>query len=281
MAIPSRAICIARLGTPFRSARLVVDSNDRAKDMTRLARALCVAVGVGALYLAFDTVSMLSSYFSAEHRVVIYPYVVTLQETVTRAGGAGIVVGATETWALRADGARMYRREVIGRNGMAMIGRSIFLPSGARLEIDDVRELVTTGWASERSLASSLRDPESGCRDSFLGRTYSVKQVPVGSQTFGDYLSFGFRQGNSTLWYAPDAGCALIAQQGVQSEDGFKSDKNLVSLEIGEPPLSLFAVGARHREVAPSIVFGYSAGDPVGHMMDQRYHDDRRNGSSR
>ncbi|MFN7920036.1 MAG: hypothetical protein U0Q16_08065 [Bryobacteraceae bacterium] len=202
-----------------------------------------MAVGLG-LYVGWLTIAR------AQIRPATpIPYTTIVRSTVYAPDGS-VNAGRDTTTAVRSDGARVLRSE--SRVEPFASSRTINLPSGDEVIVDDIREIKMTTRSPNRSVASVIRDPRSNCLDSLAGSPVLSGQSLLGTETVSGYRTVKMAsEKNMTWWFAVDHGCALVKFRAEWGEQGV-TEQNLVALIPGEPQPDLFRTPASFREVLPS-----------------------------
>jgi len=162
------------------------------------------------------------------------------------------------TVAIRADGSRAI--EAVETGG-GLWERILNFSSGRQAYILENKRQKTVTLAA-RGSSAWLVDADNNC----LGPN-SADHVGGIEQVEG-YRTVKLVRGVLTRWLAVDYGCALVRER-VESPDGSKSEKRLVSLTPGEPPTSLFNEPPDYPEAEPSVLFG-CPGPNASRALDSR-----------
>jgi hypothetical protein len=178
----------------------------------------------------------------AQARMVIVPYTVILDETVSNAQGRP-VAAPSQTWAVRSDGAVAVK---IGDGEKG--SRQIRLSSGLQVEVIDAVQAKSTTLRPIADLG--IPDPNQNCLPTTGGKSKAGERLAAVERLDG-YRVARITAGSTTRWLALDHGCAIVRRIIDFGEQG-SSRLELVSLIPGEPSESLFLVPANYRETAPS-----------------------------
>ena len=151
--------------------------------------------------------------------------------------------------AMRSDGSKMWR----GATGAAT-DRKIDLASGDHVRTNETLGLKST-YPNLHGGAPVRRNPQAYCETS---DDLKAGWVRGSLETVGGHQAVSMARGGSqrtmTVWYALDAGCAML-QLRSQHETGL-TEQNLAALVLGEPDPALFQVPATFQEVPPSRLHG-------------------------
>lgn len=187
----------------------------------------------------------------------VVPYTVTLQDYSLNRDGSEVPMFKM-TVAIRADGSRAI--EAVETGG-GLWERILNFSSGRQAYILENKRQKTVTLAA-RGSSAWLVDADNNC----LGPN-SADHVGGIEQVEG-YRTVKLVRGVLTRWLAVDYGCALVRER-VESPDGSKSEKRLVSLTPGEPPTSLFNEPPDYPEAEPSVLFG-CPGPNASRALDSR-----------
>jgi hypothetical protein len=185
------------------------------------------------------------------------PYTTILSNTVVEPEGAS-THSSDVTTAVRSDGAHLMRLE--RRIGTAMAARTIHLPSGEQILVDDVHELKSTTSDKQRNPGMWVRDPKLKC---LLPSVQGEKLLGV--EVVHGHRSAKVQYQSLTSWFSLDVGCAMLRSVADWGDRG-ATHQDLKSLVTGEPAGDLFRVPQSYREVPPSEL--RRAG--TNHLADSR-----------
>lgn len=246
-------------------------------------RILHLAMWITFVALSFNLVRQLTTQGTnnmqagaVTHRPVrVVPYTVVLKETVLNAPG-GPKAGSTQTFALRNDGGYLQWPEYLEPSAAnkQTSQRIIQFTSGVRVQTDELALLRSSTVVRPFDLATTLRDPESNCLNTFGGQPAWPTQVLLGYESLGDIRAVRVSMGSQVVWFALQTGCARVR---VQVFDGgsITNELTLTTLKKGEPDASLFVVHGRYKESPPSALYRRSPGSPEGRRMDAGYYASR------
>ena len=228
-----------------------------------------IALGVAILALGGNLVRLELARSAAPIQGAVVAHQVVLEETLYHKTGPGR--GGTYTYAVRGDGATATRS--ISRQARAVaVQRTIVLPSGQRITLDDVRELKSTTFDPMRR--PLLKDAAKDCTMSLQGAPIS-DGVKVGRDIVLGRQVVELRSAGIVKWLALDAGCALVRlRRGSKDEPNGVQEANLI--RVGEPDPELFFVPDRYREVRPSELLQVSADGEYGKRIDSYYEKHRQ-----
>jgi hypothetical protein len=192
------------------------------------------------------------------------PFLARLTETVTN--GHGVAERTAEfVFAVRRDGsfadATVSERFADGRPGRKPGRKLTLVPERAHKVVVDEAKVVTSFPYSEKGIAALAAPPsDPSCR--------TQPELTGAYQVLGDDSYLGFRvvrivkddpSVRTEKWEAPDLSCfPLKLIYNWKRKDGSldgRTEKVAVSVEIGEPPSSLFIVPTDYREMPPSQAF--------------------------
>jgi hypothetical protein len=145
--------------------------------------------------------------------------------------------------------------------------RTIHLRTGEKIEVDDVAETKTT--EKRRPDWSEVRDPESNCANTLLGAS-GAKLKLVRLETVAGYRAAVMGNGQITLWYAVDLGCAKIKTRDRGNTKGY-STKEATLIQKGEPDDALFWIPPSYKEVKPSVFYKLDSESVEGRRIDAAY----------
>jgi hypothetical protein len=167
----------------------------------------------------------------------IVAYTAYIQEDVF--DKAGRLTGSIfETYAVRRDGSTASSTEDHGETS-----RMLSFASGAIIKTVEGKHLRSSKRGSHGPL---IRNPELAC--SIPG------DVVQGHEHIGRYRAVRVKRDIVTSWFAVDNGCALLQERWAFGAKE-KTEKNLLSLKMGEPARDLFTVDPLAEEVAPSVLY--------------------------
>lgn len=218
--------------------------------------------------------------------VAVTPYTVRLQERIENKHSGGESY-ANHLFAVRSDGSRVHITAPPGDEAGQRAFRTVELADGRRSVIHDNREVKsTTRLAASTYPARWHRDPAENCAVGLAGnRLHGRPEWSEGEEAIDGIRTIRISSGDSTFWFAPDFGCALVRSRTEFSD--IRSEKTLVGLIRGEPDAVLFGVPASYREVTPSRINaslsgrqeGESESDPIRdeglRRMDEQYQKHR------
>ncbi|MGH9774321.1 MAG: hypothetical protein ACRD50_05175 [Candidatus Acidiferrales bacterium] len=216
---------------------------------------LTVGVAIG-VYCLFE---FLAPRYVAGSTVSTTPFTLKL-ETYSFVDNPGGELTSIETEARKSDGTTVMVSNIGGEIGLAAghMGRKITFMDGRVVTLlDPIAAKESWPRLSTEAIAGMkerLLHPPSNCvlpnytlvrYESVLGHPTAVIRPPgVPGEVW-------------TWWEAPELGCQILRYQTqVKELDGslrLKVDGRPVSLEIGEPDPTLFAIPENYREMAPSV----------------------------
>lgn len=196
------------------------------------------------------------------------PYTVLLQESTRNADG-DVSPQGTLTVALRADGAYVERYQYLGGQ-LAVILRTIDLPTGETVIVDDVRERRTTTLRRVGTALPARLDSSQQCTRNSAGETIMPAELRDADALVGGYRAVHLMTGSSSLWLARNLGCAKLRSL-TQLPGGVLNEKVAVSVAAGEPDGSLFSVPERYEEVPYSVFYEIEPGSPEAMRLDRIY----------
>ena len=161
--------------------------------------------------------------------------------------------------------------------------RKLFFANGDEVRTNELLARKST-YPKQHAGAILRRNPQTSC---FSEEDLKAGWTPSGQDSIGGHRAFRLVNTASkrtmTVWYALDAGCALL-QQRFEHETGV-TEQSLAALIPGEPDAAHFQIPASFQEVAPSGLFACSGTDSdckstplpdyVGQRLDKRYSDKR------
>lgn len=174
----------------------------------------------------------------------VVPYTCMLRESVRDNSGRE-TASYIETYAVRTDGAYMFRSAGPIGTPTENTLRIIEIPSGVHIEVRDLWDLKST-WMKPG--VPKLRDANNSCLF-----PSTIPEVVLGTETISGFGAIKIGLNGATSWYAADYGCALVKAQQTWG-GGATTTKTLASLAPGEPEKSLFYVPDTFREVPPSLI---------------------------
>lgn len=198
------------------------------------------------------------------------PYTVVLRETAfSRTGEAK--PGGTYTLAVRSDGATLLQSEVlVGPEPSSE--RTLAFATGLRIQVDDIRELKSTTFNTERR--PSYRDPRADCLWNPGGERSYTGEVLAGRESVDAFRTVVIRAQGLTTWFALDVGCAPLKKR-LGPEASPTNLKNYQSIRAGEPSVALFEVPAAYREVSPTEFYRLKQGEPYAKRAEDYYRTHR------
>lgn len=200
------------------------------------------------------------------------PYTVVLQES-TRDPSGEVRTEGTLTMALRSDGGYTERYEHVGGQ-QALIQRTVDLPSGVTVVIDDVRELRTTTVKRLGTSSRARMDSSRGCIKNNSGEILMAAEIVDDRERVKGYQTVQVKLGETTFWLARDLGCAKVKSR-TRLSDGTINEKVAVVITPGEPDDALFHVPDRYNEVQHSIFFGLDPSSRAAIQLDRTYYSRR------
>jgi len=183
----------------------------------------------------------------------VAPYTVTLYEQITKRDGTR-VRGHRQVFAVKSDGSSVRAIDtLLSAHGQAVAQREIWLATGQIINVDDVREQMSSRPINPRVVFRRLRDPASNCRDSVAGGppiAADERRGPPESR-YGHQV-VPILIGGATFFYALDLSCAPI---GHYMGFGGNERSELIPdrIEIGEPNAALFEIPASYKEVPSNM----------------------------
>lgn len=171
----------------------------------------------------------------------IPPYTAVLSERTTNAKGES-KVASTQTWAVRADGARAVKLGAEGRGS-----RMIEYPDGIQVMTNDETRAKST--VQKKPLARRATPPNA-CRP-------GEEHASAGQGSLVGIRVAKYRRKTddrtATSSYALDYACQMIGQV-LEFGGGERSETSLVSFTPGPPRADLFDVPADYKEGPPSAL---------------------------
>jgi hypothetical protein len=197
------------------------------------------------------------------------PYTVVLEESTH--GPSADVSQGTMTIALRGDGAVALRFEHFV--GTAVIQRTLELPDGVTVVLDDVRERRTTRHTRSGLSFRARMDPTRGCVHNDWGELVFPGQIVSDPDFIAGYETIKVTSDHSTVWFPPQLGCATVKSITRQGGGG-TNEKVATRIVPGEPDGALFAVMG-YQEVRPSVFFEMDPDSDAARKMDAVYFRNR------
>lgn len=198
------------------------------------------------------------------------PYTVVLQESERRPSGEA-APQSVMTIALRADGA--FVRQFEYHNSLVVIQRSVELPDGVNVVLDDVRERRTAMVTKPGTSVRARMNPAQGCLRNDAAELVFSGEI-VGRERIDVYDTVKVQMGSSTSWFAPELGCAELKSVTLLSE-GVVNEKIATLIVAGEPDSALFAIPDRYSEVPPSVFYELNPDAKETRAIDRSYYSRR------
>lgn len=199
------------------------------------------------------------------------PYTIVLQET-TRGPSEAMTSQGKMTIALRRNGAIVIQYEHLGTP--AVIQRTIELPNGVTLVVDDIRERRTSALNRLSASARARMDPSRQCVKNDLGEVVLAGQIISEHDVVAGYDAIRVQSGNSVHWFARQLGCAQIKTSTALS-GGTVNEKTPILIAPGEPDTALFYVPERYIEVQPSVFHNLDPSSREAFRLDRFYFERR------
>jgi hypothetical protein len=203
-----------------------------------------------------------------------HSYTSILRETLYDSQGHAQPSIATYTWAVRADGSRIGRSEIL--DGPMTKQRNISFASGEVVSINELAHMKSTTTYRDVNPDSWIRDPRSNCLNSMNGQRMMDGEELSGNESVNGYQAVRIAvktpaKDTLTSWFAPNYGCAIVKFEA-NWEGGARTEQDLVTLLSGEPSPALFSVPADYAEVAPSKMLPSSISSDTAQRLDQKYY---------
>lgn len=181
---------------------------------------------------------------AARSAILIAPHTVIIDPP--RQSDTPIATGVTLITAVRSDGSSVKRFDSL--NLLAPVSsRMITFSSGLVVTTNDVREEKTV-VSTTSNVHATLRDPSSGCLNSFLGTPFAPDQQALDGEDLLGYRTVRIRQPNKVSWVAPDLGCAVLKTR-ISHPTGQVIEQAASRVLPGEPAPDMFALPDRYRDV--------------------------------
>jgi hypothetical protein len=200
------------------------------------------------------------------------PYTVVLQES-TRGPSGDVSLQGTMTIALRRDGAFVVRYEHLGTPA-AVIQRTIELPTGVTIVVDDVRERRTSTRTRVGMSSRARMDPTQSCIKNDSGELVFPGQIVSDRDLVAGYDTVKIKSGDSTFWFARQMGCANV-KSSTRLSEVVLNEKVATLIAPGDPDGALFYVPDRYTEVPPSVFHQLDPNSHEAHTLDRSYFERR------
>ncbi len=195
------------------------------------------------------------------------PYTVVLQES-TRGSSGDVTLQSTMTMALRSDGAFLMQIEHF--RGSPVIQRTIELPTGATVVVDDVRERRTSRWTRQGTSLRARMDSSRGCIKNDIDESVFPGEIVGDADLIAGYDTVKVQSRGSTFWFARQLGCANVKSIMLMPGGG-TNEKVATLITPGEPDSALFSVPDRYEEVPPSVFFEMEPNSATARELDRVY----------
>jgi hypothetical protein len=154
------------------------------------------------------------------------------------------------TIALRLDGASVIKFEYSQAD--AVIHRTIELPTGVTVVVDDVRQRRSSTCRSGTSFRARM-DSSRGCIRNDVGDLVFRGEIVGEGDVVAGYDTVRVQSDRSTFWFARDVGCAHV-KSITKLPGGGTSEKVASLITPGDPDSALFSVPDTYEEVPPSVL---------------------------
>lgn len=205
-------------------------------------RLINAGLGLAAVVLVFSLSRLGTVRADRDDSLLPAPYTAVLIESAKDQNG-DTKLRHEYTFAVRADGASLFRLGGPLGQEDEHTSRNIWLRSGVEVRVFDERRMKSSqvvGVIPPRT--PSRKCALAGSQERFLSE-----------ETLAGYRVARVGQGPRSSWYALDYGCSTI-KEIFDWRDGRVSEKALMSLVNGEPTPALFDIPADYAEVSPSAL---------------------------